>query len=196
MKNISNLSANLTTNLTADEAKKILLSLLQKAYAHRRATAQLYMGYSRGLFISSAERQHIRSIAQAETQHHQSLYQLLKQLHTSPSCLRVKPIDGLGRCGGLLCVFGGHLPRASTGWIAVKESALHLKIAQYAWLANHPEMVPELLDMAEAAWDHANHFGQALPTPRQNLRTDFARFCQDQHKQRIHRDLQRIKPAP
>ena len=192
MKNISNLS-----NLSANEAKQILLLLLQKSHAHGQAAAHIYTGYSRGLFISSPERQHLRGIAQNQQQHNQVLDVLLRQLHTRPSKLRDGVMGGLGSGLGLLCIFGAHrVPLYSAGWMAAKAVEIHLKTARYAWLANHPEIVPELLDLAEAAWDHATHFKQKLPTPRQNLRVDFARFCQDQHKQRIHSDLQRIKPTP
>lgn len=197
--------------MSPSQAQEALLKLLRTAYANEQAAAHAYLGHSRGLFISSPERQHIRGIAQAEVCHHQTIQQLLQQLHAPPPKFRTSIMGLIGKGIGILCVFGGRLvPMYGAGWLESDVVNLYFRAAQYAWLANHQEMIPQLLDMAEEEWDHEAYFRQGVqshplgkqlkiwkqPTPRQNLRTDFARFCQEQHKQRIYSDLQQIKSAP
>lgn len=198
-------------NLSAAQAHETLLKLLRMAYANEHAAAHAYTGHSRGLFISSAERRHIRGIAEAEVRHYQALEQLLTQLHASPSPFRARVMTTIGQVIGLLCVFGGRLiPMYGAGWLESDVVNIYFKASQYAWLANHPEIIPQLLTMAEEEWDHEAYFRQGVlshwlgkrlriwrePMPRQSLRSDFARFCQHQQKQRIYGDLQAIKPAP
>jgi rubrerythrin len=197
--------------LSVDQAHAALLKLLRMAHANEQAAAHAYTGHSRGLFISSTERRHIRSIAQAEVRHHQTLQQLLSQLHVQPSSGRARFMAGVGQWIGLLCVFGGRLiPMYGAGWLESDVVNIYVQAAEYAWLANHQEMIPQLLAMAEEEWDHEDYFRQGVtrhwlgkrlkmwqdPGPRQNLRTDFARFCQKQQKQRIYGNLQQVKPTP
>ena len=145
--------------MSTDEAHTALVKLLYMAYANEHAAAHAYTGQSRGLFISSAERRHIRSIAQAEVKHYQTVQQLLAQLHAPLSGLRARLMTAVGQMIGLLCVFGGRLiPMYGAGWLESDVVNIYIKAAQYAWLANHPEIIPQLLDMAEEEWDHEAYF--------------------------------------
>ncbi len=82
--------------------------------------------------------------------------------------------------------------RFSHGFNTQRQAAhllrLYLEAARYAWWAEHKEVIPELLSLAEAAWEYTDH-----SQSRDSLRTDFARFTQQQQQQRFHEALQQLQ---
>lgn len=102
------------------------------------------------------------------------LHSLLQQLRSqvkAPSTLRARLRHGF-----------------NTQRQAARLLSLYLEAARYAWWAEHKEVIPELLSLAEAAWEYTDR-----SQSQDHLRTDFARFTQQQQKQRFHEALQQLQ---
>ncbi len=193
---------------TIEKSRTALIALLQKAYANEQAAAHAYQGHSLGLFLKSEERAHIRGIARAEWRHYETARRMLEQLRAPLPKTRGVCMALLGRGIGVFCVFGGKLiPMYGAGWLESDVVNIYEQAARHAFQANHQELIPELLDMAEEEWDHEAYFMQHIqqhpvgkhlklwntPAPRASLRTRFSRFCMAERKRNLGQDLARVQ---
>lgn len=64
---------------------------------------------------------------------------------------------------------------------------LYTESSRYAWWAQKHEIIPELLTLAEIAWDAGPQKSE-----RTQLRLDFARFTQHERKQKFRAELAQL----
>jgi len=192
--------------LSPAQAQVALIRLLQAAYSGELAAANAYRGHWQSL-RDPLERQQILKIEIQELEHRHGVGEMLSQLHARPNPWREAAMNLVGRSIGLLCRFGGwFIPMYGAGRLESHNVEEYIQAARYAWLAQHPELIPALLEMAELEWEHEQYFRlkivkhplrrvfpawQTLP-PKAQIRNDFARFCQQMQQQRLQLDLQAV----
>lgn len=193
--------------LSPAAAKSALIRVLQLAYSGELAAANAYRGHWQSV-RDQGERQQILKIEIQELEHRHAVGELLSQLKARPSRWQDFKMNLIGRTIALLCRFGGwFVPMYGAGRLESNNVDEYLNAARYAWLAMHHEMIPCLLEMAELEWDHEAYFRQkiaghplqryfpawkSLP-PKAELRSSFARFCQQAQRQQLQDQISHLK---
>jgi rubrerythrin len=139
-----------------------LIRLLRLAHAGEWAAAYAYQGHARSV-RSPDERAAIRRIEADEWDHRRRLGAMLAALGARPSRWREPMMALIGRLISLMChVSGWFLPMYGAGKIERRNVHEYLDAARYATEAGHPELVDDLLSMAEVEWDHERYFRERV----------------------------------
>jgi demethoxyubiquinone hydroxylase (CLK1/Coq7/Cat5 family) len=143
-----------------------LLRLLQLAHAGERAAAFAYAGHWRSV-RQPADRERIRQIEAEEWDHRRRVHRMLVDLGGRPARLREARMVVVGRVVSALCfVSGRFVPMYGAGRIERRNVHEYVDAAALARAAGHPELVRDLLHMAEVEWDHESYFrGQVTGHP-------------------------------
>lgn len=189
--------------LSPAQAEAALIQLLQLAYSGELAAANAYRGH--GLSVSDfAQHQAILHIEIEELAHRHAVGELLNQLRARPQFWRERFMSLLGQIIGLLCHFGGwYIPMYGAGKLESRNVEEYVCAARYAWQAQHSEMIPVLLEMAEAEWEHEQFFRRQLLNhplrrwlplwpelgPKAQIRLEFSRFCQQAQRARLSAEI-------
>lgn len=190
-------------SLSPAQAETALIRLLQMAYSGELAAANAYRGH--GLSVSDfAQRQAILQIEIEELAHRHAVGELLRQLRARPQFWRERFMSLLGQIIGLLCHFGGwYIPMYGAGKLESRNVEEYVTAARYAWQAQHSEMIPVLLEMAEAEWEHEQFFRIQLAShplrrwvplwpelgPKEQIRLAFSRFCQQAQRAQMSAEI-------
>lgn len=177
---------------SVSDAQAALIRLLQLAHAGERAAALAYRGHA-AAWWARRERAEIAQIETEEWQHRNAVGAMLRQLNARPDPKQEKIMWGIGSLIGLLCHFGGWLiPMYGAGKLESGNIWEYEHAARLAQIADHPDLVPALLEMAEVEWEHEAYFrsqvrshwlGKTLPlwkipAAKAQIQTDFAKFVQ------------------
>jgi rubrerythrin len=139
-------------------ARRRLVRLLQLAHAGERAAAFAYAGHWRSV-RRAADRIAIRKIESEEWDHRRQVRSMLAQLGEGPARKRETAMALIGRTVAALCfVSGRFIPMYGAGRIERRNVQEYVDAATFARAAGHPELVDELLDMAQVEWEHERYF--------------------------------------
>ncbi len=139
-------------------ARRELVVVLQRAHAGELAAALAYEGHARSL-ADPVEAAEVREIGRQELQHRRSVGQMLAGLGRGPSRLREALFHRIGAVLGGLCRVSGWLaPMYGAGRLESGNIQEYEEAAGLALLAGRPDLVPDLLRMAEVEWDHERYF--------------------------------------
>ncbi len=128
------------------------------AHAGERAAAFAYAGHWRSVG-DPLERAAIKKIEDEEWDHRRRLHGMLVDLGAGPARLREIWMAVIGRSIAVLCfVSGWFIPMYGAGKIERRNVHEYVDAARYARDAGHPELVDELMMMAEVEWDHELYF--------------------------------------
>ena len=134
------------------------IRLLQLAPAGERAAAFAYAGHWRSV-RRPADRERIRTIKAEECGHRRGVHQMLLDLGGGPAPLREARMVVIGRVVSVLCfVSGPFVPMYGAGRIERRNVHAYVDAAALPRAAGHPELVHDLLHMAEVEWDHEAYF--------------------------------------
>jgi rubrerythrin len=174
--------------MEAQEARRRLVLVLQAAYSGELAAARAYAGHARS--VSDAdERREILAIRAEELAHRERVGAMLAALGARPSARRERAFGAIGRAIAALCRVGGWFaPMYGAGRFELGNVGEYVRAARYALAAGHPELLDDLLTMAEVEWDHERYFREkaashalarvvplwAPPPPRAEIRRSFA----------------------
>ena len=132
--------------------------LLQLAYSGERGAALAYRGHAASL-PDPHERAHVLSIRAEELDHRQRVGRILHALAGRPSRILELRNICLGGAISAFCRVGGwYLPMYGAGWIERRNLAEYERAARLALDCAATAHVEELLDMAEAEWEHERYF--------------------------------------
>ncbi len=166
---------------------KDLIGLLQNAYSGELAAYYAYDGHWRSL-SDPREIAEVQKIQQEEWEHRECIGRFLKELGATPNPRREFVFTCIGKTISLLCRIGGwFIPMYGAGKLERGNIVEYEIAARVAAKAGHPQMVEELLLMAEVEWDHELYFRQKAqshwlrhvlwiwgpPPPRASIRTSF-----------------------
>ncbi|MDQ1710414.1 MAG: hypothetical protein QOG49_1799 [Frankiaceae bacterium] len=144
--------------MEARGARAELVALLQLAHAGERAAAYAYAGHWRSV-RQPDHRARIRAIESDEWDHRARVGRMLSELSGGPAGLRELRMAVVGRTVGALCfVSGRFIPMYGAGLIERRNVHEYVDAAALAVLSGHPELVDDLLEMAEVEWDHESYF--------------------------------------
>lgn len=140
------------------KARKDLVRLLQLACAGERGAALAYTGHAAALH-HPAERAHVLHIRAEELDHRQRVARLLTELHASPDPLLELRTACVGAAIAAFCQVGGwYLPMYGAGWLERRNIAEYERATWLALACGLPRHASDLLDMAEAEWEHERYF--------------------------------------
>ncbi|MEP7055640.1 MAG: ferritin-like domain-containing protein [Actinomycetota bacterium] len=150
------------TTLSADadavRARTKLVTLLQLAHSGELAAAYAYAGHWRSV-RGEPDRAAIRTIAADEWDHRRKVHRMLLDLGARPAPLRELRMTIVGRTVAAMCFLTGRfIPMYGAGRIERRNVHEYVDAAAFAIAAGQPELVAELLDMAQVEWDHERYF--------------------------------------
>ena len=152
---------------TASKARGDLITLLQLAHSGEKAAAYAYAGHWRSV-RQPADRAMIRKIELEEWDHRRRVRAMLDALGARPARRREIRMALIGRTVSALCfVSGRFVPMYGAGLIEQRNVHEYVDAAALAIAGGHPELVDELLDMAEVGWDHESYFRSQATGPWQ-----------------------------
>lgn len=178
---------------SSDAARAALIVLLQKAHAGELAAIHAYRGHAASV-RDPAEKAEIREIEEQEADHRGRVFQILAALGAAPSPWRERVLLAVGRTIGLFCHVGGwYLPMYGAARLERSNIDEYVVAADLARTAGRPELVDDLLDMAQVEWDHEAYFrGKA---ERHFLHRFFPRWpvppARDSYRGKRVRDVER-----
>ena len=137
-----------------------LVRLLQLAYSGELGAALGYRGHAASV-ADPLERQQIIAIRAEELDHRQRVGRLLAAVGGRPDPLLELRNCWLGLLIAAFCHVGGwFLPMYGAGWIERRNIADYERAAWLASACGATACVEELLQLAEAEWEHARYFRQ------------------------------------
>lgn len=179
-------------SLTTAQAKAELIKILQNAYSGEKAAANAYWGHANSLFVTDkTEREELRQIQIEELHHRDEILIILKSLGAGPNTFKEILMNFIGYVIAILCWPGTWLiPMYGAGQLESKNIAEYEVLARLAFLSDHKELIPTMLDFAEKEWDHEYYFRQkvlshklskyiplwTIPEARESIRENFKEF--------------------
>jgi rubrerythrin len=143
-----------------------LVHLLQLAYSGERGAALAYRHHAASLH-DRTERAHVLKIREEELDHRRRVGHLLQALNAGPSRLIELRNLCLGGAIAAFCHVGGwYLPMYGAGWMERRNIADYERAARLALECASAAHVEELLDMAEAEWEHERFFREKAASHR------------------------------
>ena len=140
------------------QRREALVRLLQLAYSGERGAALAYSGHAASLH-QPAQRQHVLAIRAEELDHRRRVGHILAALGARPDRLLEMRNLCLGGAIGAFCRVGGwFLPMYGAGWLERRNIAEYERAARLALAYAAPLHASDLLDMAEAEWEHERYF--------------------------------------
>ncbi len=147
-----------TNHLSKEEARRLLIAILQLAYSGERAAAYAYRGHWKSV-SDTEERARIKAIEDDEWHHRELISDMLAKLKATPDPTREMRALIVGRILGVLCHLTGWLvPMYGAGKLESRNIVEYETAARYARQAGCDEFVDCLLTMAEVEWDHEKYF--------------------------------------
>ncbi len=135
-----------------------LIHVLRAAYSGELAAAIAYEGH-RDSISSIAEKAELEKIRLEELHHRERVGAMLHSLGAAPSRFREWRMRLIGMTISLLCRLGGwYVPMYGAGRIESRNIIEYLEAARFAEAAGRPELVAELLQMAQVERDHEAYF--------------------------------------
>jgi hypothetical protein len=165
-----------------------LASILRAAYSAELAAYIAYHGHERSV-RDPVEKVEIRRIARDELHHRRVVGDMLAALGAAPSARRERWMPWVGRLIWVSCFAGGwFVPMYGAARLENGNVEPYVEAARLALAAGRPELVEELLAMAEVEWDHEAYFHRKArshwlmrvfpdwddPSPRAAIRAEFA----------------------
>ena len=140
------------------EDQQELVRLLQLAFSGERGAALGYRGHAASL-RDPLERAHVQAIRLEELDHRQRVGRILAALHAHPSRVLELRTLCLGAIIAAFCQIGGwFLPMYGAGWIERRNIADYERAARLALHSGELRHANELVDLAEAEWEHERYF--------------------------------------
>lgn len=147
--------------MTENDPQK-LIQLLQRAYSGELAAANAYRGHWQSV-RDPQEKAAIFQIEIDELLHRQCVGKMLIQLGAAPRPWLEFKMNLIGKTIGLLCHFGGwFMPMYGAGRLERDNIDEYIHAADYANRCGCPEMIPDLLHMAELEWEHERYFREKI----------------------------------
>lgn len=165
-----------------------LVHVLKNAYSGELAAAYAYEGH-RDSLSDQVQKDEIELIRLQELHHRQRVGEFLHLLGAEPCPRRERKFLRIGKSISLLCHIGGwFLPMYGAGKLEASNISEYEAAARHALAAGHPELVDDLLQMAEVEWDHEGYFRRKIaghwmcrlfplwpaPPPKNSIRASFA----------------------
>jgi len=143
-------------------ARARLIRQLQLAHAGERAAAIAYSGHWRSV-KDPDQRAAIKKIEDEEWEHRRRILVMLTALGARPLWWREPLLALIGWSIAAACFVGGwFLPMYGAGKIERRNVWEYVDAARYAREAGHPELIDDLLCMAEVEWDHERWFRERI----------------------------------
>jgi rubrerythrin len=172
-------------------AREQLTFLLQLAYSGELAATRAYLGHQRSL-RARTERAELETIIRDEIRHRHCLLAQLAELGAAPVPARERKMELVGRSIAAFCAVGGwFFPMYGAGRLEAQNIREYEAAARLALVAELPDFVESMLEMAETEWDHERYFRTKasrhpfwhvmprwpLPPPREDIRSSYAEFA-------------------
>jgi rubrerythrin len=139
-----------------------LVRQLQLAYSGELAAALAYAGHSRAV-RDLKQKERIRKIEDEEWHHRRLLGDMLRDLGAGIRRGREFRAQIIGRTLSVLChVSPWFFPMYGAGRLERGNVQEYEDAAAFARAAEHSELVPCLLDLAETEWEHETYFRSVL----------------------------------
>jgi rubrerythrin len=139
-----------------------LIRQLQGACSGELAAIYAYEGHALSV-RDAGERERIRTIQAEERHHREIVIGLLRQLGSGPKPGRDAFFWCVGHCISFLCRIGGwFVPMYGAGKLERSNIVEYEEAAVYAAECGHPEMIDDLLTMAEVEWEHERFFRERI----------------------------------
>ena len=135
-----------------------LVRLLQLAFSGERGAALAYRHHAASLrdLVEQAE---VFAIRDEELDHRQRVGRILSELGEHADTFLELRTLGLGAAIAAFCRVGGwYLPMYGAGWIERRNIGDYERATRIAFDLDLPAQARELLDMAEAEWEHERYF--------------------------------------
>jgi hypothetical protein len=143
-----------------------LVRLLQFAFSSERGAALAYRGHAASLH-DPRERAHVLAIRAEELDHRRRVGQILAALDARPDPLLELRNLCLGGAIAAFCRVGGwFLPMYGAGFIERRNLAEYERAARLALECAAAAHADDLLDMAEAEWEHERYFREKAASHR------------------------------
>ena len=140
------------------QARKDLVRLLQFACAGERGAALAYASHAASL-RNPVERAHVLHIRAEELDHRRRVARILAELHACPDPLLEVRTLLVGAAVAAFCRVGGwYLPMYGAGWLERRNIADYERATRLALECGLPAPASDLLEMAEAEWEHERYF--------------------------------------
>lgn len=175
------------------EARRRLVRLLQLAHGGELGASIAYESHARTA-RTIAERNDILKIRTEELDHRARVGRMLERLGECPDAGVERSMARIGRAIAAFCRIGGwFLPMYGAGRLERRNIVQYEEAARAAALCGHPELIDDLLGMAEVEWDHERFFRLKSashpmwpwtppwdpPPPREKIRESLAHFERD-----------------
>lgn len=139
-------------------ARRNLVALLQLAHSGELAATLAYEGHAASV-KDPVERDEITAIKDQEIDHRVRVRAMLDVLGVAPDARRERRLRRIGRTVSAFCHVGGWFgPMYGAAKLEHKNVGEYGRAAHFAMQAGHPELVDDLVDMAEVEWDHELYF--------------------------------------
>jgi rubrerythrin len=181
-----------SNGLSQEQAKAQLINILQNAYSGEKAAANAYWGHANSLFVTDkTEKEELLEIRREELHHRDEILIVLKSLGSGPNAFKEILMNAIGYVIAILCFPGTwFVPMYGAGQLESKNIAEYEVLARLAYLSDHKDLVPMMLDFAEKEWDHEYYFRQkvlshklahyipmwTIPNSRESIRQNFSEF--------------------
>ena len=141
-----------------NRALRELVAVLRRAHAGELAAWLAYRGHAHSL-ADPVESEEVLAIASQEMEHRLSVRRMLDDLEARPVRGREALFWGIGSVLGSLCrVSGWFLPMYGAGLLESGNIREYEEAAGLALAGGRPDLVPDLLRMAQVEWDHESYF--------------------------------------
>jgi rubrerythrin len=139
-------------------ARNDLVRLLRLIFSAERGAALAYRGHAASL-RNPDERARVATIRLEELDHRQRVGAILADLHARPARLLELTNLCIGAAIGAFCRVGGwYLPMYGAGWLERRNITDYERAARLALECAAPAYAADLLDLAEAEWEHERFF--------------------------------------
>lgn len=143
-------------------AREKLIRQLQGACSGELAAIYAYEGHARSV-SDPAQRERLRTIQSEERHHRAIVIDLLRRLGAGPKPGRDALFWCIGHVISFLCRVGGwFVPMYGAGKLERSNIVEYEEAAVYAAECGHPEMIEDLLTMAEVEWEHERFFRECV----------------------------------
>lgn len=176
------------TRIMHADPRTALVRILQGAASGELAAIHAYRGHAISV-RDAKDKRRLHEIEADESHHRELVIGLLAVLGARPRPLRDALFFCIGKTIAFLCLLGGwFIPMYGAGKLERSNIEEYEHAARYALLADHPEMIDCILEMAEVEWEHERFFRERIaghrllsvfpmwstPPPKETIRAPFA----------------------
>ncbi len=141
-----------------ERSRHQLVALLQLAHAGEHGASIAYRGHAASL-RDPVEKAEIATIMLEELDHRGRVRAMLHTLGAGPDERQERKMRRIGRLIATFCHVGGwYAPMYGAGRFERNNVADYERAAHLALDAGYSQFVDDLIDMAEAEWEHASYF--------------------------------------